>query len=118
MSITDSKSNIYGESTSKRWTRGVQIPGLIDRKTTSVAKDLQTVNVEQSADFHLLRTECRLRNILPEPGDIIEFDSEYYEINNTNDVQLIAGQSIYNHSITCHAHLTRMTGLQLESPII
>ena len=116
LNVQESKKNIYGESTVKRWARGTQIPALINRDMTSTSKDIQTVNVEQSVEFHFLREECKSRGIYPEPGDVISFDGSYYEINNTNDVQLVAGQSIYNHSITCAAHLTRNTNLQLEEP--
>jgi len=116
LNITESRKNVYGESTTKRWYRGVQIPGLVNRDMTSAVKDIQTVNIEQSVEFHLLRDECIRRDVLPEIGDIIEFNGSYYEINNTNDVQLVAGQNIYNHSITCTCHLTRNTNLQLEAP--
>lgn len=116
INVQESKKNIYGESTIKRWARGTQIPALINRDMTTAVKDAQTVNVEQSVEFHFLREECVNRQIYPELGDIISFDGNYYEINNTNDIQLIAGQSIYNHSITCTTHLTRNTNLQLEEP--
>ena len=116
LNIQSSKKNVYGESTTKRWYRGVQIPALVDRAQANTVKDAQTINVEQSVDFHLLRDECKKRDILPEPGDIITFDGNYFEINTTNDIQAVAGQPIYNHSITCTAHLTRNTNLNLEAP--
>ncbi len=116
LNIAESKKNIYNESSVKKWYRGVQIPALMNRDMTTAVKDAQTVNVEQSVEFHLLRDECKARNIYPQIGDIIQFFDEYYEINNTNDVQLVAGQEIYNHSITCTCHLTRNTNLQLEAP--
>jgi hypothetical protein len=116
INVEESKKNIYGEATIKRWARGTQIPALVNRDMTTAVKDIQTVNTEQSVEFHLLREECKSRNIFPEIGDIINFDGAYYEINNTNEVQLVAGQSIYNHSITCTCHLTRNTNLQLEEP--
>ena len=117
LSIAESRKNVYGESSKKRWYTGVQLPGLVDRKLTSAVKDAQLVNVEQSVEFHLLRSECVSRNIYPEIGDIIEFAGSFYEINNTNDIQFVGGQSIYNHSITCTCHLTRETNLQLEAPV-
>ena len=116
MNIQESKKNIYGESTIKRWARGVQIPALINRDMTTAVKDAQIINIEQTVQFHFLREELKTRNIFPEDGDIISFNGAYYEIHNTNDVQLIGGQPIYNHSITCECHLTRNTNLQLEEP--
>ncbi len=55
---------------------------------------------------------------IDETGDIIEFDSQYYEINNTNEIQLYAGQVTYNHQVLCETHLMRKVPLQLEKPII
>jgi hypothetical protein len=117
INIQESKKNVYGESTIKRWARGTQIPALVNRDMTTAVKDIQTVNIEQTVEFHLLREECKSRGIYPEIGDVISFSGAYYEINNTNDIQLVGGQTIYNHSITCTCHLTRTTNLQLEEPV-
>lgn len=117
LNIIDSKSNVYGESTSKRWYQGVQVPCLVDWQSTTAVKDTQTVNIEQSAEFNFLRDELQSRNVYPETGDIINFNELYYEIENTNEIQLVAGQVIYNHAVIASAHLTRVTGLQLEPPI-
>jgi len=50
----------------------------------------------------------------PEVGDIIYYDESYYEIDNVNDTQLVAGQPQYTTSILCNAHLTRRSGIQIE----
>lgn len=110
------KTNSYGESTKKSWFRGVQIPCLILLNPTNPTADVGTTNVEQEVEFSFLREECKARNIYPEPGDIIDFNHSYYEINNTNEVQLFAGRVEYNHAIVCSAHLTRNSALQLEPP--
>lgn len=118
LNIYESKKNVYGESTTKRWYQGVQIPCLISRQLNTSVKDTQTVNIEQIAEFNFLRVECEQRNIYPEIGDIIEFNGNYFEIDTTNEVQLIAGQVIYSHSIVVSSHLTRITGTQLEPPVL
>ena len=118
LNIVESKKNIYGESTSKRWYKGVQIPCLVNRQLSSPVKDGMTVNTEQSAEFHFLRKECEIRNVYPELGDIVDFAGTYFEIDQLNNIQLIAGQINYNHSITASAHLTRVVGLQLEAPLV
>jgi hypothetical protein len=118
LNIVESKKNVYGESSTKRWYRGVQIPSLIQRDLASTFKDLQTVNIEQTAKFHFLRSECELRNVSPEQGDIILYNNLYFEADNINEIQLIAGQAIYPHALIVSAHLTRSTTLQLEQPIL
>jgi len=117
LNIVESKKNVYGESSSKKWYRGVQVPCLVDRQLNTAVKDSQTINIEQVAEFNFLREECKLRNIYPEIGDIIDYNNLYFEINAINEIQLVAGQTLYNHSIVVSTHLTRQTGLQLEAPI-
>jgi hypothetical protein len=118
LNVAESKKNIYDESTSKLWYKGVQLPCLITRQLSTAVKDIQTVNVEQVAEFAFLRQECKDRNVYPEIGDIIDFNSIYFEIENFNEVQLYAGQTLYNHTILCTTHMSRASNLQLEPPII
>jgi len=115
--VHETKKNIYGESSTKRWYQGVQIPCLVSRQLNTATKDIQTINIEQQAEFNFLREECKLRNIYPEIGDIIDYNSLYFEIDQTNEIQLVAGQSIYNHSIIASTHMTRASNLQLELPV-
>lgn len=117
LNIITSKRNVYNESVSKKWYRGVQVPCMVDRQLNTSVKDAQIVNVEQASEFQFLRRECEDRGVYPENGDIIEYHNLYFEIDHVNEVQLIAGQTIYNHAIITSAHLTRATGLQLEAPI-
>ena len=112
----DTVTNSYGEATKKIWYVGVLIPALINRASTNPTQDMASINVEQAMEIAFLRSECNIRNIYPEVGDIIDFANDYYEINNTNEVQLYAGQPDYNFSIVCSTHLTRSTNLQLERP--
>lgn len=114
--VPQTKTNIYGESISRTNYVGVQVPCLIDRRDAKPTNDIGTLDTEQMSYFSFLRTELETRNIYPEMGDIIEFDSQYYEINNVNEVQLYAGQVIYNHEIRCDAHLLRRVPTNLERP--
>lgn len=110
------QSNIYNEATKKVWYVGVIIPALIRYDATNPISDMDTVNTQQNIEASYLRQECQDRNVYPEIGDIIAFNNNYYEINNTNEIQLVAGRTEYNHSIVCSAHLTRSTNLQLDPP--
>ena len=53
-------------------------------------------------------------SVFPEPGDIIWYNEGYYEISNTTDTQLVAGQPQYLASILCSAFLTRRTSINIE----
>jgi len=91
---------------------------LIQRDNAVPTNEVGTIDVEQITIFAFLRDELSERNIYPEVGDIIEFDSQYYEINNTNETQLVAGQTLYNHQILCDCHLMRKVPVQLEKPLM
>lgn len=108
--------NGYGEATKKTWDTGVEIPLLYHRDQQNPTEDMQTINFEQRAEFRFLRQECIDRGIYPEVGDVIWFDQQYYEVDNTNEIQLVAGRPEYNHSIVCDTHLTRKPALQLDRP--
>lgn len=110
------KTNSYGEATKKTWYIGVEIPCLVNRSEANPNVDIQTVNFEQQSEFQFLRVECEARGVYPEVGDIIEYHTSYYEVNNVNEIQLYAGRTEYNHSIICQTHLTRQSNLQLERP--
>lgn len=117
LNIIESKKNVYGESTQKRWYRGVQVPALVSRQLNTAVKDMSIINIEQTIEFNFLRQECIDRNVFPEIGDIVDFNHMYFEVDQLNSIQLIAGQVMYNHAIVVTGHLTRPTGLQLEPPV-
>jgi hypothetical protein len=110
------KTNSYGEAPKKTWREGVSIPCRYHRDQTVTTSEGGTVSVSQRAQFFFLRQECNDRGIYPEPGDIVEFDSSYYEIENTNENQIIVGDVNFNHSIVCECHLSRNTSLHLSPP--
>jgi predicted RNA-binding protein len=110
------KTNSYGESMKKSYFPGIQVPCLIQLNPTNPTAAMGTTDVEQEVEFAFLREELNQRNIYPEVGDIIDFNHSYYEVNNTNEIQLFAGRVEYNHCILCAAHLTRNSAVQLEPP--
>lgn len=118
LQVQHTKTNIYGEATSKAYYVGVQVPCLIDRAEANPNVDVGVVDVNQEIRFAFLRTTLEERNIYPEIGDIIYFDRQFYEINMTNEVQLYAGQTVYNHQIYCNAHLMRVVPTQLQNTIL
>jgi hypothetical protein len=114
--VDKTKENIYGEGTKKTYFRGVAVPCLVDRQMTAPNAEIGTIDIEQKASFAFLRQELQNRNVYPEPGDIIEFDRQYYELENTNEVQMFVGQTEYNVQVYCDTHLMRRVPSQLESP--
>lgn len=115
-SVTESDTNVYGESQAKEYFDGIQIPCLIAQQPATIIDDMGTINVRQTTTFAFLRQELIDRNIYPENGDIVWWDNQYFQIDNVNETRKWAGQQGYNHSIICDAHITQMRDLQLEEP--
>lgn len=116
--IENTKINLYGEGTSKFYYKGVAVPCLIKRDDANPINETGTIDFEQIITFAFLREELKTRDVYPETGDVIEFDMQYYEVNNANEVQLYAEQVSYIHQVYCEAHLMRKVPLQLEKPIV
>jgi hypothetical protein len=70
--------------------------------------------VQQNVEFRFVRKILQDVNVYPEIGDIISYNGNYYEIDNTNEAQLIAGRPEYNQAIICETHLTRLSSLNIE----
>lgn len=116
LNLTKTTTNIYDESVSKQYYIGTRIPCLINRDQTSPTLDGAIVSTTQNSTFFFLRKECEDRQIYIEVGDIIEFHDSFYEVINSNETQLIAGQVVYNHAIACQCVLTRVPATQLQRP--
>jgi hypothetical protein len=83
-------------------------------KTNQDTKDGFGLDTMQNIEFRFVRSLLEQVDVYPEAGDIVSYNGLYYEIDNTNDVQLVAGQPYNTHSIICSAHLTRRSGIQIE----
>lgn len=117
--VSRTKTNLYGEGTNKSYFKGVIVSCLIDRKDSSpedVHAGKGILDMQQRIEFAFLRSTLEEKNTYVEMGDVIEFDSQYYDVNNTNEIQLWAGQIAYDHQIRCDATLMRVAPTQLEKP--
>ena len=90
--LDDTPTNIYGEAMTKYFIGPVLIPTLIvrgdfNRESTDYGPDtIRTV------DFRFFKDHLIEANIVPEVGDVIMYNEVYYEINNTNENQLVLGK--------------------------
>lgn len=106
--------NIYGESTSKTRYRGINLHALVQYPKTEQASEGFGFDSNQNVEFRFVRKLLQDVEVYPEVGDIIGYDANYYEIDNVNEVQLIAGRPQFDHSVICSAHLTRRSSLNIE----
>ena len=73
--------------------------------------------MQQNITFKLDRVMCEEKNVYPEIGDIIFFDTSYYEIDNTNEIQFIGGSPDNNFSIVCETFMVTKSNLNIEERI-
>ena len=114
VSLHDTEVNLYGESMSKVFFPGVTVGCLITPEDSAVEMAEYGSDIDQAASFAFHRKTLQTQNLYLEIGDIIEWNSGYYEVNNIVENQFISGQSTHSHSILCTTHLTRKSKLKLE----
>ena len=114
---TETEDNLYGESTTKTYTKGIQIGCLISREdqVTDSSEGFGPV-VDQTITLAFHREMIADRGFYPEIGDIVEWNEAYYEINTVPvENQLIGGQVYKNFSIVVTAAMTQRDKLQIEN---
>lgn len=117
LNLYASKVNIYGESLDKTYYKGVSMYSLVDKDNVETNYEGFGPDNTQIITFKLDRQRCQEKNTYPEVGDFIYFDSSYYEINNTNEVQFVGGQPYNDYSIVCTAFMSRLSDLNIEKRI-
>ena len=115
----NTKTNIYGESVGggKNYNIGVQLPCVISHSDIDWNVDLFGPDSGQNVTFSFLRNMLIEKCVLPEVGDIIDWNYAYFEINSIIEPQLIAGHQNYRHQIRANAHRIRQSSLQIEERV-
>lgn len=112
----ESEENIYGESSTKTFTKGLEIGCLIRHEPQSTDSSEgfgPSVNQTISVAFH--REMIASHDFYPEIGDLIEWNEAYFEINAVVENQLIGGYVYKNFSIVVAAHMVQRDSLQIEN---
>ena len=118
--IEDSKTNIYGESLSKTYYKGMECNAMIDRQDTSANYEGFGSDINQSVEFRFNRFTLKDKNFYPEIGDIIFHNNAYFEIDNVKEDQLIGGRTgdEEHFSIICSTFMSRRSTIQTEERTI
>ena len=114
INLDKSPANMYGESSNKTYNDPVLINCLIERGDTDPLTNEFGMDVTRNMKFRFLRDDLAgidlstdqpadglgfTYNIVPEVGDIILWNNDYYEVNNANENQLIVGKDpLYSYS--------------------
>ena len=115
VSVYDTEINMYGETAQgKVYKPGVQVSSLVTADDQTTTTDEVGPDLQQTALFSFIRQSLVDINYVVEIGDVIEWNSGYWEISSINENQLIGGQTDYNHSVVCNAFLVRISNLNIE----
>jgi len=126
LSLGDTETNIYGESTNKQYLNPVRVHALIQVDEQSATSDEFGHDVSQTSRFAFLRDDLKQLNIVTETGDIIHWNNRYWELDNEIENQhffrrnpdtnkTIDSTWGWNLSVIFTAHETRKNKVQIEN---
>ena len=114
-SVYGTDTNMYGEaSDGKVYKRPVKLPCVVDAGDFDFNYDDFGPDNKQDVSFAFQRAYLVEVDLKPEIGDIMKWNSGYFEVDKFNENQLIGGNFDNSHSIVVSAHLTRMPTTNLE----
>jgi len=90
--LNDTTINVYGEGVNRYYIGPVLINCLIERGDFSTVAKENLLDVARPATFRFLKDHLSDANIVPEIGDVVMYNEEYYEVDNVNENQLILGK--------------------------
>ena len=115
VSAYDTETNMYGETAEgKIYKPGVQVNALIEADDQTTTTEEFGPDLQQNALFSFVRQSLVDISYVVEIGDVIDWNSGYWEISSINENQLIGGQTSYNHSVVCNSFLIRISNLNIE----
>ena len=115
VSVYDTETYMYGETAGgKIFKPGVQLACLITADEQTTTTDEFGPDLQQTGIFSFVRKSLVDISFVLEIGDIIDWNSGYWEISSINERQFVGGQTSFNHSVICNAFLVRMSHLNIE----
>jgi hypothetical protein len=118
LSIADTSVNIYGEALQKTYLEAVKLNCLITRGDQVYDVDEFGPDLGREASFAFLKPDLEDISTVPEVGDIVMWQEDYYEVDVVKENSLLLGKdNKYNidrpgthgssMSIIVDCHLTR-----------
>ena len=91
--IQDSEINVYGESENKVYYEPLLVPSLITREDQAWNETDFGPDSTQQMTFAFLRATLVEKNIVPEIGDIVLYNNDYFEFNSIVENQFFTGKN-------------------------
>ena len=94
LSLYDTKANLYGEAINKIYKPGVRVASLIAHDDQAWSSDEFGPDMNQGATFNFLKYELEsVANVVLEVGDVIAWDTRYWEIDSLIENQYFVGKN-------------------------
>jgi hypothetical protein len=124
LSLENTKTNLYNESDKKVYHSPVKVPALIDYQAQTYEGTEFGQDYQQAANFAFIREFLKDVEIFIEVGDVIEYNGEWWEIDQVQENQFFGGKNPdysfatekwgHNVSIVAITHLTRRSRIHIE----
>ena len=123
--LSQTRINVYGESSGKNYYEPMKIACLIDLQDQSWSSDDFGSDVNQMINLSFLKNELEVINLVPQVGDIVLYFNNFYEIDSRIENQYILGKDpdysmateTSEHgdsfSVIVSAHISRIEKLNL-----
>lgn len=97
ISLGDTETNVYGESLKKSYWTPVKMNCLITRGDQVIGIHEFGPDLQRNASFAFIRQDLVDINTVPEVGDVLYWQEDYYEVDTVRENQLFLGRdSSYN----------------------
>ena len=101
LSLEDPEVNLYGESLSKSFWNAVKLNCLITRGDQVIEIAEFGPDLGREASFAIIRRDLEDVSILPEVGDIVQWQNDFYEVDTVRENRLFLGRD-NNYNLTSY----------------
>lgn len=124
--LEDTQENVYGEAQIKYYFTPVHLNCLIKRGDQDWKTEEYGPDMYRSTQFAFYKADLREAEILPEVGDVLEWDKNYFEVDGVKENQMWLGKDQdyrldentwrFGHSVSCvvSTHLARINRLNVR----
>lgn len=92
LSLEETEANLYGEALTKNYWSPLKLNCMITRGDQVITTDDFGPDLSREASFAFIRQDLVDANMVPEVGDIVVWNEDYYEVDTVRENQLFVGR--------------------------